>query len=134
MRQQTKRPGAAEEAARMPKEAPRPSHGTRGKENTVAASRRTNPPNVQRTLGLKPPLRLRRFALGKLLASGRTRDFAAYHKRFAHTDAQTSCQCGKDKILSEGASGTHQMDTWLANSGYFGRHLLATPPRDDDTE
>jgi hypothetical protein len=146
---------AAEEAARMPKEGPATLAWTNraAKESKVAAFQvywESNAPQRYKDLGIraakKPPeLRLRRFTLGKLYASRSGHgDFAAYHKRFAHTDAQTSCQCGREKtpehfyfcrlgrratrghwgslrvreVLST-SGGATKMDAWLAKTGYF---------------
>ena len=160
---------AAEDAARMPKEGPGTLAWTKrcAKENAVAAFQaywEKNTPQRYKDLGIKPAakppeLRLRRFALGKLLASRSGHgDFAAYHKRFAHTDAQTSCQCGREKtpehfyfcrlgrratrghwgtlgireVLST-PGGATRMDTWLAKTGYFSSICSPHPPSDGAT-
>jgi len=160
---------AAEDAARMPKEGPGTLAWTKryAKENAVAAFQaywERNTPQRYKDLGIKPAakppeLRLRRFALGKLLASRSGHgDFAAYHKRFAHTDAQTSCQCGREKtpehfyfcrlgrratrghwgtlgireVLST-PGGATRMDTWLAKTGYFSSICSPHPPSDGAT-
>jgi ribonuclease HI len=158
---------AAEEAARMPKEGPATLAWTNraAKESKVTAFQvywESNAPQRYKDLGIraakKPPeLRLRRFTLGKLYASRSGHgDFAAYHKRFAHTDAQTSCQCGREKtpehfyfcrlgrratrghwgslrvreVLST-SGGATKMDAWLAKTGYFSSICSPYPPRDD---
>ena len=90
---------ATEEAARMPKEGLGTLAWTNrcAKENAVAAFQAywvRNTPQRYKGLGIKPAamppeLSLRRFTLGKLLASKSGHgDLAAYHERFAHTDAQ----------------------------------------------
>ena len=162
---------AAEEAARMPKEGPATLAWTNrcAKESKDAAFQTywgENAPQRYKDLGIraarKPPeLRLRRFSLGKLFASRSGHgDFAAYHKRFAHTDAQTSCQCGREKtpehfyfcrlgrratrghwgslrvreVLST-PGGATKMDAWLAKTGwYFSSICSPYPPRDDPAD
>jgi len=160
---------AAEDAARMPKEGPGTLAWTNrcAKENAVAAFQaywEKNTPQRYKDLGIKPAakppeLRLRRFALGKLLASRSGHgDFAVYHKRFAHTDAETSCQCGREKtpehfyfcrlgrratrghwgtlgireVLST-PGGATRMDAWLAKTGYFNSVCSPHPPSDGTT-
>ena len=92
-----------------------------------------------------PELRLPRFTLGKLYASRTGHgDFAAYHERLGHSDADTLCQCGWDKALDHfyycrlgrragGHVGeglrlkgvlaapkrAHSFDKWLTKTGYF---------------
>ena len=63
-----------------------------------------NAPDAYRALGLmmrrrKPPeLRLPRKLLHKLLAARTGHgDFAAYHRRFNHPDANLLCHCGQEK-------------------------------------
>ena len=98
---------------------------------------------------LQKPLELNlpRFTLGKLYASRSGHgDFAEYHKRFKHVDAEGMCQCGRNKTpehfflcrLGRRAArqpwgplgvkevlttqcGTNKLDQWLAESGYFRR-------------
>jgi ribonuclease HI len=98
--------------------------------------------NTQQKL---PELNLPRFTLGKLYASRSGHgDFAAYHERFKHVDAERMCHCGREKSpehffycrLGRRAarhpwgpmrvqevlathSGTAKLDQWLTESGYF---------------
>jgi ribonuclease HI len=107
-------------------------------------------PDRYKQLGLsalrKPPeLNLSRFTLGKLYASRSGHgDFAEYHERFKHVDAERMCQCGHNKtpehfffcrlgrraarqpwapfgvkevLTTQG--GTKKLNQWLAETGYF---------------
>jgi hypothetical protein len=107
-------------------------------------------PERYKQLGLgaqKKPAELNfpRFTLGKLYASRSGHgDFAAYHERFRHVDAEKECHCGRKKTpehffycrLGRRAarhpwglmgvqevlatrSGSAKLDQWLTESGYF---------------
>ena len=150
---------AAEEAARMPKEGPATLAWTNRavKESKVTAFqvyRESNAPQRYKDLGIraakKPPEF--RLTLGKLYASRSGHgDFAEYHRRLDHGDAETSCQCGRQKApdrsrallllstrqedregllgSSKGARGAFH----ARESGYFSTVCPPHPPRPRDT-
>ena len=93
-----------------------------------------NAPDAYRALGLemrrrKPPeLRLARRTLHKLLAARTGHgDFAAYHRRFNHPDANLLCHCGQEKspihFLRCRASPTARANSHRALSGLIESHL-----------
>jgi ribonuclease HI len=115
-------------------------------------------PQTYQALGLtftaKPPeLRLGRFALGVLIANRTGHgDFAAYHTRFNHGDADNRCQCGREKApghfyccrlgrramrhgwgqlklleVLTSAAGAGRLEQWLEKTGYY-RTLCARRP------
>ena len=94
-----------------------------------------NAPDAYRALGLmmrrrKPPeLRLPRKLLHKLLAARTGHgDFAAYHRRFNHPDANLLCHCGQEKspihFLRCRASPTARANSHRALSSLIESHLV----------
>jgi hypothetical protein len=104
----------------------------------------------------KPPdLHLPRYTLGKLYASRIGHgDFAAYHRRFNHEDAELHCSCGREKsaehfyfcrtgrramkhawgqtTLQEvlgTAKGAKALDRWLLETSFYKKICLPHPQR-----
>jgi len=77
---------------------------------------------------LRPLLGLLRAVLGLVLANVTGHDdFAQYHERFGHDDAETQCQCGRDKALVHLAECRHDLDSIILRRDDKKRRLpLAT--------